>query len=383
MGSKNSSKNNTKNNSNEQVDCDTHTQSATAGCKKAGNSHSHRRSKNKQSRKSISFKSFLGSKSKKGPVLPVLFRVTVANTGDSKALLICKNGNTLKLTKDHKPVTPSEMDRIEQAGGVVLRKRVNGDLAVSRAFGDSRHKRNNSRGLHQQAVIATPDISTTTARQGDVLLLACDGVFEQLTEDQVASFVREELRREGPLNADIVAGKLLDYSLYRGSKDNQSCCLVVFREQEDTQNTTRPARAAASNTSIGSQKSSNTHKSKSTYSKSRFVDGKHKKTGMRYQAGRLTDWKDNIKFLKAYNAYAYSCGVVGRKIHKFAPNVCDFLEFLMLSISANENPFGIVMLILEYTDDPYRYLYDMDTSNNKVRNHIDGKKHDKIRYMCC
>ena len=49
-------------------------------------------------------------------------------------------GEAVRLSTDHKPGLPSETARIEAAGGVVWRRggvdRVNGALAVSRAFGD-------------------------------------------------------------------------------------------------------------------------------------------------------------------------------------------------------------------------------------------------------
>lgn len=48
------------------------------------------------------------------------------------------------LTTDHKPDHPGEVERIERTGGNVQSimgvARVNGDLAVSRAFGDAPHK---------------------------------------------------------------------------------------------------------------------------------------------------------------------------------------------------------------------------------------------------
>ena len=43
---------------------------------------------------------------------------------------------------DHKPNNEGEQRRIEAAGGVVHMKRVDGDLAVSRAIGDFTYKQN-------------------------------------------------------------------------------------------------------------------------------------------------------------------------------------------------------------------------------------------------
>ena len=65
--------------------------------------------------------------------------LTVANLGDSRAVL-CRAGTALPLSRDHKPKNASELQRIVGAGGFVVDGRVNGDLSLSRALGDFRHK---------------------------------------------------------------------------------------------------------------------------------------------------------------------------------------------------------------------------------------------------
>jgi serine/threonine protein phosphatase PrpC len=63
----------------------------------------------------------------------------VANIGDSRAVL-CRNGQPVPLSTDHKPDLPSERNRIEKAGGFVTDGRVNGTLNLSRSFGDFEYK---------------------------------------------------------------------------------------------------------------------------------------------------------------------------------------------------------------------------------------------------
>lgn len=65
--------------------------------------------------------------------------LTVANVGDSRAVL-CRAGVPLPLSRDHKPKVAAERQRILQAGGFIVDGRVNGDLSLSRALGDFRHK---------------------------------------------------------------------------------------------------------------------------------------------------------------------------------------------------------------------------------------------------
>ena len=58
-----------------------------------------------------------------------------ANAGDSRAVL--KTGDkAVPLSLDHKPDLPGERNRISVAGHAVQMSRVDGNLALSRAFGD-------------------------------------------------------------------------------------------------------------------------------------------------------------------------------------------------------------------------------------------------------
>ena len=59
----------------------------------------------------------------------------VASAGDSRCVM-CRNGETVALSVDHKPEDEGEMKRINNAGGVVDHTgRVNGGLNLSRAIG--------------------------------------------------------------------------------------------------------------------------------------------------------------------------------------------------------------------------------------------------------
>ncbi|GAB5372455.1 hypothetical protein AAMO2058_001666900 [Amorphochlora amoebiformis] len=256
------------------------------------------------------------------------FRITVANVGDSKALLVRSTGECLELTKDHKPDRPDETTRIEEAGGYVQAKRLQGDLAVSRAFGDLRHKQNEDRPLTEQCVIATPEVSTVNANYGDALILACDGVFEHLKPEQVASFVWESIKTMGPSKPDLIAARLIDYSLYRGSKDNQSAIVVCFRDP-------------------------------SMISKSMTKKGR----GMRYLGGRYLDWKDHDKFEQAYKSYAFTCGISGSMFKKLGPPPCEYLDTLMRLDAWHRNPFGIIMIIVDYVQDTHANMTLMNRKN--------------------
>jgi protein phosphatase PTC1 len=61
------------------------------------------------------------------------------NAGDARAVL-CRGGEVLRLTYDHKGSDAQESKRVMDAGGFVMNNRVNGVLAVTRSLGDSAMK---------------------------------------------------------------------------------------------------------------------------------------------------------------------------------------------------------------------------------------------------
>ncbi|CAN0546816.1 unnamed protein product, partial [Ectocarpus sp. 12 AP-2014] len=111
-------------------------------------------------------------------------RLVVGNVGDSRAVL-CSDGRALPMSSDHKPNKPEERRRIQALGGRVVYSfgipRVNGILAVSRAFGDR-----NMKG----AVNAEPDVrERDLERHDDFLVLATDGLWDVMTSQEVCNIV--------------------------------------------------------------------------------------------------------------------------------------------------------------------------------------------------
>lgn len=167
---------------------------------------------------------------------PAEFLVLVGNIGDSRCILGRKNGQFQSLSTDHKPWNSLERNRIMLAGGVVEYNRVDGCLALSRALGDFHYKLNTSRPQTAQKVISVPDYTMCKCSPGDFLVLACDGIFDVMTNKQVVSFVHAQLtaqqkkRRSDPA---AVASLLIDRCLTLGSRDNMTAMVVVFENGED------------------------------------------------------------------------------------------------------------------------------------------------------
>jgi len=153
-------------------------------------------------------------------------QLQVCNVGDSR-VLIGRAGHCLFATKDHKPDLPMERARIEAAGGTVDIGRVDGKLALSRAFGDPDWKDNHGRPVLEQKVIACPDVEDLDVVAGDYAVIACDGMFEaSVTSEEVVRVAGELLSHLD--DCALVAASLCKLALDRGSQDNVSVMVIQF-----------------------------------------------------------------------------------------------------------------------------------------------------------
>ncbi len=150
-----------------------------------------------------------------------------ANIGDSRCVLF-DHGRVAPMSFDHKPYTRKEKQRILQAGGTVEHGRVNGDLALARAFGDFDYKANEKLPQTQQQVICIPDmirLSLPPSKERRFLLIACDGVWDVLDSEQAAKFVNERLN-EGMHLDEIVKELVIHCSKDLHCLDNISAIIV-------------------------------------------------------------------------------------------------------------------------------------------------------------
>lgn len=148
--------------------------------------------------------------------------IIVANTGDSRSILSMKGGRAKNLSFDHKPSNMGERVRIENSGGYVINSRVNEILALSRAFGDYKFKlpwlqlaapgNNNSfleqnRKLVKNNLVALPPELFQVTVEPELLIydlqalslpefviLACDGIWDCYTNNQLIGIIRKKLR---------------------------------------------------------------------------------------------------------------------------------------------------------------------------------------------
>jgi serine/threonine protein phosphatase PrpC len=161
-------------------------------------------------------------------------KVIIANTGDARCIK-SNGGEATPLSLDHKPILYEEARRIINAGGYVHNNRVNGELNVSRTIGDLKYKRNINLPHTEQMVVATPDITEFEVQEGDeFLILACDGIWDVLSNQEAVDFVRSRLKQG--MSLKLICEAMCDHclapdlkGLCRGA-DNMSVIVVVFKK---------------------------------------------------------------------------------------------------------------------------------------------------------
>ena len=103
-----------------------------------------------------------------------------AGVGDSMCVL-SRGGRAVVLNKMHRLDNETEIERIKQAGGTVLNSRVNGILAVSRAFGDTEFKGEEVTAgkVAGRLLIAEPEIySEIITPMTEFAIIATDGLWD-------------------------------------------------------------------------------------------------------------------------------------------------------------------------------------------------------------
>jgi len=156
----------------------------------------------------------------------------VANAGDSRCVLLSK-GQAIAMSEDHKPDNDLERDRIQKANGYIVDGRINGNLNLSRAIGDLEYKKNDELQVHEQLIVAVPEIKQRTLSSDDeMLVIGCDGIWECLSNQQICEFLQERVKNGKSITASVE--DLLDNIVAPDTStgigcDNMTCVCVILK----------------------------------------------------------------------------------------------------------------------------------------------------------
>ena len=212
-------------------------------------------------------------------VLIVDKKIYVANVGDSRALFSEKKGiNFVVVTDDHKPNNPNEKNRIIKNGGHVYQSRtvisgaenenlngqilfgpyrvLPGRLSVSRTIGDIEAK-SETFGGNPNVIIWEPDIFIYDLNKNDIdfFIMGCDGIFDQMSNQEVMECAWMILNNEPNNNKEnesennneesfeynfenvnihekcgLIVDFIIKSSMVRKSFDNVTCLMIAFND---------------------------------------------------------------------------------------------------------------------------------------------------------
>ncbi|KAI2657549.1 Protein phosphatase 1G [Labeo rohita] len=196
-------------------------------------------------------------------------QLIVANAGDSRCV-VSEKGKAVDMSYDHKPEDELELARIKNAGGkVTMDGRVNGGLNLSRAIGDHFYKRNKALPPEEQMISALPDVKVLTLNEDhDFMVIACDGIWNVMSSQEVVDFVSERLKTEAGKNKPLSAiiEELLDHCLAPDTSgdgtgcDNMTCIIITFsphlgNNKDESTKKRKPEETAAEENGNDSKKS--------------------------------------------------------------------------------------------------------------------------------
>ena len=159
-------------------------------------------------------------------------KIYCGNAGDSRAVASV-GGVVQELSKDHKTNVPQEESRIYRAGGWVEMNRVNGNLALTRAFGDFNFKKNPNLTQEEQIVTANPEIMQFDITPNhEFIVLACDGIWDVMSNKEVVDFVRQKISQQ--IKPAEICESILNHCLAPDCRlggvgcDNMTVIIVCF-----------------------------------------------------------------------------------------------------------------------------------------------------------
>jgi len=126
-----------------------------------------------------------------------------------------------------RPTDAHESRRVSDAGLKIRDGRIQGNLAVSRAFGDFQYKKVKDTPQLEQPVSCLPDVHSFVRSQDDeYVVLACDGIFDVFNNDELTVLLRSKFAEQERI--EQTAEELLNICLNRGSIDNMTMIIIAF-----------------------------------------------------------------------------------------------------------------------------------------------------------
>ena len=164
--------------------------------------------------------------------------IYIANVGDSLSVMY-KNKKAYNLNKEHQIVIKEEKERVLKSGANIIGYRINGMLNLTRAIGDLRFKGNNDIKIHEQSVIAVPEITIIEETEDiDFIIMGCDGVWDCVKRQNVCEFIDKQINEHPKQNLSDILEVIFErcvspvWGVVVGT-DNMSCIIIQFLKDKN------------------------------------------------------------------------------------------------------------------------------------------------------
>ena len=137
--------------------------------------------------------------------------VGICHLGDSRVIIVRKDGTVRQLTNDHKANDLSEIEIVKSRNGFFENGRLSKQLAVTRSLGD----------FHVYGMINEPDALQYKITDQDYrIVIGCDGIFDVLTNEFIAFLV---MKYRNVYQASVA---VRNAALHRDTSDNVSALVI-------------------------------------------------------------------------------------------------------------------------------------------------------------
>eukprot|EP01107_Rhizomastix_libera_P009435 TRINITY_DN2553_c0_g1_i3.p1 TRINITY_DN2553_c0_g1~~TRINITY_DN2553_c0_g1_i3.p1 ORF type:complete len:366 (-),score=94.67 TRINITY_DN2553_c0_g1_i3:41-1138(-) len=147
----------------------------------------------------------------------------IASVGDSRAVFVMDNKTCKQVTKDHRTKDKEECEAVMKRGGTLLEVggviRVDGKIAVTRALGDPVV----AKSLGHSPDIFSFAIDDNMLSTTKYIVLACDGIWDFLSNEEITALLTTEKPLEDP---ECAAMELRGAAFSNNSDDNISVIIV-------------------------------------------------------------------------------------------------------------------------------------------------------------
>ena len=153
------------------------------------------------------------------------------NVGDSRASLISSK-KIIRLSQDHRTNDKEERKRIIAEGGMIINNRVNGELMLTRSFGDFDFKQkaknnikksNDELNKFRKGVICEPFVTQIEIDRNipnQFLFLATDGIWDVISEEDLQQLIKVNN------DTEYLSSIIIEKALFKKAWDNLSIFVV-------------------------------------------------------------------------------------------------------------------------------------------------------------